>query len=98
MLVAAGATIDSTNAVSTCVSSDTDIVVLLNKAVLMKHNNDYFKEINSYIADYIIMIIILPNFNLPTKLIVFFHIFIVVLICDCDIKNIHSTVRQQFSQ
>ena len=40
MLVAAGAAIGATNKVSTCVSSDTDIVVLLNKAVLMKHNID----------------------------------------------------------
>ena len=40
LLVTAGAAIDATTNVSTCVSSDTDIVVLLNKAVLMKHNND----------------------------------------------------------
>ena len=40
LLVAAGAAIDATNEVSTCVSSDSDIVVLLNKAVLMKHNNN----------------------------------------------------------
>ena len=40
MLVASGAAIDATSRVSTCVSSDTDIVVLMNKAVLMKHNND----------------------------------------------------------
>ena len=40
LLVAAGAAADATNKASTCVSSDTDIVVLLNKAVLMKHNND----------------------------------------------------------
>ena len=43
LLVAAGAAIDATSKVSPCVSSDTDIAVLLNKAVLMKHNNHYLK-------------------------------------------------------